>query len=274
MIQTMATSTEPSSTPQLSPTFTPQSPADTPIPTPTFTPLATDPLELAWEETGEDWGEFTCGEYLLANNVWGKGDLTDYDQTIGIAKTPDSCHFRWAWRWPVSSLNSVRAYPEIIYGWKPWSAASTTPSLPVQVSAIQALDVHLKFSTQPTGKYNSAFDLWLTSTNPPTGETITREIMIWVGEAAMSPAGAKVASLEIAGIPYHLYKEQWDWTYLAFTQQEPQPTETIPIAELLAYLVDNQYIQANEYLASIEFGNEVINGSGETLVDEFIVIIK
>ncbi len=71
-----------------------------------------------------------------------------------------------------------------------------------------------------------------------------------------------------------LYKIQWDWTYLAFVQKTSSPTTSIPIAELLQYLVDNQHVQPDEYLASIEFGNEIINGDGETLVDEFIVNIK
>jgi hypothetical protein len=261
------------STSQPPPTATQVQPQPTPTNVPTLTVGEAAP-ELAWDETTADWEELSCGEFLLVNNVWGKEDLTGYSQSIGIAGEPDACRFRWSWDWPRTSVGSVRAYPEIIYGWKPWSPASTTSSLPIQLSALEELEIDLKYNSQADGRYNTAFDLWLTSTNPPTGETITREIMIWVGEAQMTPAGSRVASLEIDGIPYSLYKVQMDWTYLAFIQETQEPTEIIPIARLLDYLIENQHLQADEYLASIEFGNEIVYGSGQTQVDKFTVTLK
>jgi hypothetical protein len=258
--------------PPLTTTSEPPTPTPTTIPTPTQPQVETPPG--AWQDTSVDWGELTCGDYLLINNVWGKGDLTGYTQSVGVSDDMNACRFRWDWDWPRSAAGSVRAYPEIIYGWKPWSAASTTPSLPIQLTVIQDLTVRLDFTTQMSGEFNSAFDLWLTSTNPPSGDTITREVMIWVGKAEMSPGGSKVASLEIDGVPYSLFKAQWDWTYLAFIQETDEPTASIPIASLLRYLVDNQYVLPEEYLASIEFGNEIVYGSGQTQVDEFIVQIK
>jgi hypothetical protein len=263
----------PSPTPQPLPTATQEQPPPTSTNVPTLAAVEPTP-EITWDETTADWGELPCGEFLLVNNVWGKEDLTGYSQSIGIADDPEACRFRWSWDWPRTSDGSVRAYPEIIYGWKPWNPASTTPSLPVQLSALEELEIELTYITQADGRFNTAFDLWLTSTNPPTGETITREIMIWVGEAQMIPGGSRVASLEIDGIPYSLYKVQWDWTYLAFIQESEQATAIIPIADLLRYLVDNQHVQPDEYLASIEFGNEIVYGSGQTQVDEFNVAIR
>ena len=265
---------QPVDTPLPTATAAPVQPDPTLMANPIETPLPEGPVDAGWQETSEDGGELTCGEYLLSNNTWGKGDLTGYSQSIGTSGEPGNCRFRWSWDWPRSSLTSVRAYPEIIFGWKPWSPASTTLSLPIQLSAIQSIDVQLQFNAQAVGRYNSAFDLWLTSTNPPTDKTITREIMIWVGEAEMAPAGTKVASLEVAGVPYNLYKIQWDWTYLAFTQETSEPPAVIPVSDFLRYLVDNQHVQADEYLASIEFGNEIVYGTGETLVEQFIVKIK
>ena len=58
------------------------------------------------------WEEYSFGPYLLQNNTWGQGDITDFSQCIFT--TSDSI-FGWNWDWP-NIGNNVKAYPEIIFG--------------------------------------------------------------------------------------------------------------------------------------------------------------
>ena len=60
------------------------------------------------------WEEYSFGAYLLQNNTWGQGDITDFSQCIFT--TSDSI-FGWNWDWP-NIGNNVKAYPEIIFGKK------------------------------------------------------------------------------------------------------------------------------------------------------------
>ena len=73
------------------------------------------------------WEEYSFGPYLLQNNTWGQGDIIDFSQCIFT--TSDSI-FGWNWDWP-NIGNNVKAYPEIIFGKKPWSSSSTNNILPI-----------------------------------------------------------------------------------------------------------------------------------------------
>ena len=46
---------------------------------------------------------------------------------------------------------------------------------------------------------------------------------------------------------------------------------SIEISDYLDFLVKQGYISADEYLADIELGNEIVNGYGQTVIDGFEV---
>ena len=56
------------------------------------------------------WDEYSFIPYLLQNNTWGQGDITNFSQCIFV--TSDSI-LGWNWNWPNIGSN-VKAYPEII----------------------------------------------------------------------------------------------------------------------------------------------------------------
>lgn len=167
------------------------------------------------------------------------------------------------------------AYPAIAYGWKPWSQESTTANLPKQVGAINELIVSYQLEFHATGIYNLAFDLWLTRSSIPSPEEITREIMIWIDQEGIQPAGTLVENVVIDGKDYAFYKKKFDeWDYLAFINTSYARSGKINVKRFLEYLLRNAHITREEFLASIEFGNEISAGKGRLELQKYLISVR
>jgi hypothetical protein len=227
-----------------------------------------------------DWAEFNIGsasEYMIVqNNVWNKGSRNDFEQCIYQADPASSFPFGWTWSWPNADGN-VHAYPEIIYGYKPWNPQTTTPNLPVLLSAGKSIIVTYAVTQKVQGAYNRSFDIWLTATNPPTPATITREIMIWLDHSGISPAGTFKQNCTIDGESYAYYNGSvgtGSWTYIAFVKTSPELAGDTKVDKFFDFLVSRNAVSASEYCAAIEFGNEVVYGTGKTEFANYSVSVK
>ena len=250
-------------------------------PTPSASPTATalPPEVLAITPDCTDGAQPVEGEFRAENNTWGKGDLAGWTQCIGLAGLPDGAlAARWTWDWPKAGDN-IKAYPEIIFGQKP-GGPSTTAALPLVVNAVRSAKIDYVVSSTHTGDLNLAFDIWLTSTaNPVTfaAPPITHEIMIWIDRDGMAPGGRWRETVEIGGATYLVYTaDNWGdgWRYVAFMSKTPQTgAGSLDVALFLAYMKEKQLASGAEYLASIEFGNEVAFGTGETALSRYEITI-
>ena len=91
------------------------------------------------------------------------------------------------------------------------------------------------------------------------------------------PAGRVIETPIIDGIEYELWKEDTigvdangkGWTLLSFKSPKIVHRGTLAIDAFLEHLVDAKVVNPNDYLASVEFGNEVMGGSGTTWVKQF-----
>jgi hypothetical protein len=173
----------------------------------------------------------------------------------------------------------VLAYPEVVYGRKPWSNKSFETralALPADVSnlpEIHALINHV--IVHSTTGVNAAFDIWLLKTGeskPPGPGDV--EIMIWLyrgGSREPLPAGRLIGSFQqkvlLEGIYMDAYFDIWlaervgdGWTYIAYVLREP-----VKKGEVLLNLTKIIYDSLNQlglspkgyYLHSIEFGFEI-----------------
>jgi hypothetical protein len=64
------------------------------------------------------------------------------------------------------------------------------------------------------------------------------------------------------------------WTIYTFKSPRIQHRGSIEIHTLLEYLVEHGHVSTNHYVASIEFGNEIMGGSGTTWVEQFEVEVR
>jgi len=223
----------------------------------------------------------TEGAFQVSNNTWGKGSLTGWSQCVGIGRGPNgsvSGHFNW--NWPNTTRN-VMAYPALIYGLKPGSP-STSPLLPKQVSLLQELSAHYDVVSTQSGTGNTAFDIWLTNTASPatfSAPPITHEIMIWVDTyGPKAQGGSLFERTTIDGAAYDVFVADHfgiGYRYIAFQGVTSQlGVATINILAFLTYAQANGLITGQEYLSSIEFGNEVVSGSGDTKINAYSVTVQ
>jgi hypothetical protein len=263
----------------LSPTFTPMA---TFAPTPTILPVSTlTPTGSPISVNCNDQANVESGVYRAENNTWGKGTLSGWSQCIGLGMGTDGTLMgRWTWNWPNSGDN-VKAYPEIIFGQKPGSV-TTSAGLPGKISSLGEVTIAYAVSSTHTGSGNMAFDIWLTNTqNPSTwgAPPITQEIMIWLDYyGGMRPGGTWLEQVSIEGISYNIYVGEnfgQGWRYIAFVRAKSQlGAGTINLVSFLSYIQAKSLATGDEYLASIEFGNEVVSGAGETIVYKYVVSVR
>ena len=103
--------------------------------------------------------------------------------------------------------------------------------------------------------------------------------MIWLDAyGGMQPGGTWIERVSIDGSLYNVYVGEnfgQGWRYIAFARETSQlGAGTLNLVSILSYIRGNSLATGNEYLASIEFGNEVISGSGETIVNKYVVSVQ
>ena len=217
------------------------------------------------------WDQHALGPYLVENNVWGQGNISNYSQCIYV--TTDSS-FGWNWDWPNQGYN-VKSYPEVIYGRKPWSTASTHPSLPSRIENIETFTVTFDITMVAGGSYNLAFEFWVTADSMSGGSGITTEVMIWTDNNILLPAGNVLTTTTIDGTGYDLYYfDMENWSYYAFLSNSSIYTGTLNVHYFINYLIGSGYLDPSQYLASFEMGNEVVYGAGATDVHHYTIAIN
>ena len=235
----------------------------------------TNPEFSSIQKKCTDYGELSFGDFLLWNNVWGKEDRSNYDQCIELKLNDTTCEMDWTWYWPDDKTGTVKAYPNIVYGWLPWYERFTNNDLPSRIADISDITITWdKLNSEFTGIGNFSFDIWITYGDPPFGTNITHEIMIWLKNVDMLPAGNFREKLTLDDVNYKLYEWDREWIYLAFDQISSRNTNEIKLGPFLNFLMENKLLSQNEFLSSICLGNEVIYGNGKTEVENYKIEIK
>ena len=244
------------------------------------TPASTGPATASMCADG---GHAAAGSYVVENNTWNKGTAINYRQCLGIATAQaggEGVDAVWEWTWP-EPATGVRAYPEIIFGRKPWND-STTDKLPRIVDQVAGVRADFAYTSTHTGAGNLAFDIWLTSSNVKVGDhlPLKHELMIWVDTFGMTPAGVQADTVTVNGVTWDLYATTATWgpepfQYLAYLPRTAVPSPvSIDVRQFLDHLKARGSISGQEWLASVEFGNEVMAGSGSTRLSGFKVSVN
>ncbi len=233
--------------------------------------------------TCKHWDFIKFDQYEVHNNVWDKRDIKNFEQCIYKDTISNKQSIGWRWDWPAAKGN-IKAYPSILYGLKPWNLESTTPDLPIKLDDIALLKTEFQIDEKSKGGMNLLIDAWITDNNRPQPHNRIAELAIHIYQKQwQGQAGKYIETVLIDGVVYDFYKhdnmtvhgDNHSWDYLGFVHKgKPKFSGNINIKHFTDYLVKNGHLNKNSYLSSIEFGNEITHGQGETRVSHFQVDVK
>lgn len=224
-----------------------------------------------------DNAELTLGSLVLFNNVWNKGTIQDYEQCIAA----DDRALRWRWRWPGGDL-MPEAYPEVVFGHHPWRQDSTTDALPRRLEGVEELTVHYAAELDGEGVYNLAFQSWLVDRVPATPDAARAEVMVWISNHGMKPAGRRVhliareAEYDVYESPRrHLDRGAWrTWQLLTLVAREELLAGPLDLGALLNELSAQGLLANGLWIANVDLGTEVAGGSGSAVVSDYRVSVR
>lgn len=244
--------------------------------------IPTELQQVFTAATVEECGEFTLinkGEINIENNTWNATNLApnSYEQCIYQYNN----WVGWKWSYP-DTAEGINAYPQLIYGKKPWHNGSTTTALPIEIDQIERLKAQYAVAiSRNEGEYNLAFDNWISSAVSSRPEEILFEFMIWEDYHEIIPFGDFIANVVTPNGAYDLYTGEptWEpegtnWTYIAFVRTSKRTEGTVDIDLLLQYLVDQAIVPSDSYLSSIEFGTEIGNSKGYAVIKSFDISLE
>jgi hypothetical protein len=241
------------------------------------------PGTTVFESEGDFASTVVNGRYRLLNNVWNKGATSGrYRQKIFVNQDQGKAIFGWAWKWRDST--GVATYPEIQAGVSPWNGEVAPDSGFPFLAGSKRLLVDYDITLEASGSYNLAFEFWVVSALPPSKDTITHEVMIWIVGERLGAAGSEIGKTTVQGTPYavNLQKNHGDdsganqntWTIISLLAEQPRFHGPLDVGQIIDYLLKNGYLTTKHYIANLELGDEVQRGSGTTLVRNYAVRVE
>ena len=237
-----------------------------------------DPNQV--QERCEDWDKFRVDPYLYHNNVWGKGDVSDYEQCLMRRLIDNTFQYGWRWNWPFRK-EGQKTRPEIIYGMDPsWDLTDrTTPKVPVVYRDIEALSLSYDVSMTSEGEQALRIRSCLTRDNPPSSETIVHCIYVFPVNKLHNVS--ELPDTVIGNTTYKLFTDEADENgrvNIAFFPQNIDGTNlTLDIKALIDYLIAEGRTApgfADTYFTGLEFGNDIQAGTGTTWVNKYEVELQ
>jgi len=132
------------------------------------------------------------GRYRIFNNAWNAKAGGPFRQKIFVKELDGKPIFGWVWKWWAGGAD-VATYPEIQVGNSPWTGeVSPDSGFPFRVGK-KKIVVDFDVSMHASGSYDLAFEFWTVSSLPVRKVGIAHEVMIWLAENRLGPAGAETA---------------------------------------------------------------------------------
>jgi hypothetical protein len=227
------------------------------------------------------WDRLALGppELTVENNDWGipqngQGESTVFTETIG-----GSAAFGWAYQ--VTRGTNVVMYPEVGYGWSPngntsWGGNPIVARIGEDRSITSNFDIVSAHSDG--GTWDLAYDLWITPTPYPSTVAGGFEVMIWLDHHLQGPwaNSAPPGQVTIDGVSYNRYTNKGadaGWTVLTYINRGPAILhgDRFNLMDVIQDAAATFGIPRDFSVCAIEFGNEVVNGSGMTEISHWTI---
>ncbi|HET7716717.1 MAG TPA: hypothetical protein VFK86_13920 [Bauldia sp.] len=227
-----------------------------------------------------DWDEYASVPYRIVNNVWNKGGLrngVDFVQSLTYepATFPDGVTLQWSWP---GFNEEIWSYPEVIVGYKPWDSNEGTLDLTARVDTVKRLQADFDLAIAgETDKFNVAIEFWLTDRPGGGPQSITTEVMIWLHNGGLTPAGKKVGRYQGDGYDASIFVEksmtdrsgdsEIRWKYVALKTESDLLSGSLDLRAVLVVLRKKGIIDGRDFIGGFELGAEVAGGAGSLRID-------
>ncbi len=219
------------------------------------------------------------GSWTLTNDTWGA--LPEEALSSGVFMNDDKT-FGWYWDRANPLKKPGETYVKPIFPNARIGGThlieSTTKTFPIKLKDIKSMtfDVAYDYLTKPTGSYNLAYEMFFTNTDRPDPNLVPRvEVMIWLEHTFPQPPNTLKGTYSDSGNSYDLNS----WTmadgrdYYSFSIQKLPPLPVQHRAD--ASNIFNQLsLDQNLYLMGIQFGNEVVEGSGRIKISQLKITLN
>jgi hypothetical protein len=250
------------------------------------TATAQNPRDLGCADSYEL--ETSLGRFT--NNVWNKqaAGQAPYRQCIRSRKAAAGQEFGWSWEWPARGTAFV-SFPAVVMGWKPWNGGtSTRPELPVRADEIRVMRLSYTIQTSARGRHNLAAAIWLTRTGKTQRDAnptdISADINIWTDGFEMNPTGKQLGNVTIGGTAFEVWNSQnmgdasganaARWNHVVYRSTSRQVSASLDIKGIIDDAVARGLVSPQHYVSSIELGNEIMSGRGETWIRALALEIR
>ena len=237
-------------------------PAPAPAPATTFTTCARD-------------GRFVEGQYAFANNIWGVGanwdPVPNYSQCATVRKVADTLAADLTWSF-ATGQGRVKTFPHLSHGWDDNTARSANPAFPLSLATRRSVFADFAITGVPTGTYNAAFDIWISSSTRPSPATYTHEILLYLHGRDTFPAGTPKETVKIGGQEFDFYDGSVNtgtWRFVVFFPKAPILSGRFDLADFLDFMVSRGVLTRTGYLSTIHLGYEIVDGQSAGSIGTF-----
>ncbi|HYD42407.1 MAG TPA: hypothetical protein VEB43_16380 [Anaeromyxobacter sp.] len=229
-------------------------------------------------------GRISFGQYLLLNDSSANSDLpaeeqvTDHHMCSNVASgTAQRVNTFWEWGWPAGSTVRLRATPRIVYGFHPWEAASTTSALPVLVSDVGSLTVWAAVTQRVGTSQRSDFGvvLYLTTSDQRTGTDplpVAKQLLVLRNRYGATTETPTATGIALSGMSWDVIVSDTEVLYYPHANAgERADTLELELEDFLQDAVTRDAIEPTWFVASVETGARVFQGTGELALTDYQV---
>jgi hypothetical protein len=219
----------------------------------------------------------------VLNNKWGEWKLKKGEKYI---QTLYELNNKIGWEYLTPNKNrGVIGYPELFIGKSPFGGDTNNDYFPKKIDNINILEATYDVSmyVEPK-KYNLAFDLWVTKNGKNETSDISHEIMIWEDRNVSMPAGKFMGEVRTSSGTYRMYNTWMDrtsenlgtpgWYFTAFVRKEGTRKNTVNLKEFIYIMLLENILDEKHFISTVEFGNEIYNACGYTIVNNYNLEIE
>jgi Bacterial Ig-like domain len=224
--------------------------------------------KVTYTSPSQTYGFAHAPGYTVQNDAWGVGSLVDgVDYSTSVTFDPSNFQsgVTFSWMFP-QNVGGVYAYPHIDYS--PAAANVST----TQIANIGSLSATYNVSLSDPSNSTVAFDLWFNSQPNGSWTTTSAEVLI---EVAPTSAGTRNEPFTLSGSGFSgasVYVSNQsaagaNWEFIDVKLPVDMMSGTISISDVIKGLIWDGVLSAQNYLADLQLGSEVLGGSGSLQVN-------